>query len=89
MNPCPLCRNLFSILKYKLEFNIYQCNNCGFQFCPDAKFDKSFNSNLDEESKKKALKNLRAENFSKITKSIKNATIHEFMWLKLFPSFIY
>lgn len=71
MNLCPICSNSSIKLKYKLKFDIYQCRKCDFQFCPDASFDASFKSNLDEKNKEKALKNLRLGNFQKIIKSIK------------------
>lgn len=71
MNLCPICSNSSIKLKFKLKFDIYQCRSCDFQFCPDASFDASFKSNLDEKNKEKALKNLRLENFQKIIKSIK------------------
>ncbi len=71
MNHCPICKNSHIQLKFKLTFNIFHCKNCGFQFCPDATFDKTFNSNLDEESREKALRQLRKDNFQKIIQSIK------------------
>jgi len=74
MNQCPICSSSSTRLKYKLAFDVYQCNNCGFQFCPDASFDKSFTSNLDEDNREKALKGLRKENFRKIVASIKKHT---------------
>lgn len=70
MNHCPVCQYDITDLKYKLTFDVYQCSNCGFQFCPDASFDKSFKSDLNEENREKALKGLRKENFKAITSSI-------------------
>jgi SAM-dependent methyltransferase len=71
MYPCPICSNPASVLKYKLTFTIYQCCSCRFQFCPDASFNESFNSSLDETSRDVALKRLRKDNFKKIITSIK------------------
>lgn len=70
MQPCPICYNPITKLKYKLTLNIYQCDNCNFQFCVDATFDNSFSSSLDEVSREKAQKRLRKDNFRKIVESI-------------------
>jgi 2-polyprenyl-3-methyl-5-hydroxy-6-metoxy-1,4-benzoquinol methylase len=77
MNLCPICNDSTTKLKFRLKFNVLECKNCEFQFCPDASFDSSFTSNLDEENKEKALKNLRKENFQKIIKSIKENVQNE------------
>jgi len=71
MNPCPICSSDNTKLKYKLDFDVYNCRNCNFQFCPDASFDKSFVSNLNEEIREKALVGIRKENFRTIIASIK------------------
>ena len=71
MIPCPICNQPNSKLKYQLKFNVHECANCGFQFCPDATFNKSMVSDLNEETREKALINLRKENFQHIIASIK------------------
>jgi 2-polyprenyl-3-methyl-5-hydroxy-6-metoxy-1,4-benzoquinol methylase len=75
MNACPICNSLSTQLKFKLTFEVFQCNSCDFQFCPDAAFDKSFTSNLDEGNREKALIVLRKESFRKIVASIKKYSI--------------
>lgn len=71
MIPCPICNQTETKLKYQLKFNVHECANCGFQFCPDATFNKSMVSDLNEETREKALINLRKENFQYIIASIK------------------
>lgn len=71
MIPCPICNHPKTKIKYQLKFNVHQCTNCGFQFCPDATFNKSLVSDLNEETREKALINLRKENFQHIIASIK------------------
>ena len=83
MNQCPICNNPSPVLKYKLTFNIFKCKDCGFLFCPDAKFDKSFISDLNEESREKSLKQLRKENFQKIVLSIKKHISHHTIGLEV------
>jgi 2-polyprenyl-3-methyl-5-hydroxy-6-metoxy-1,4-benzoquinol methylase len=75
MNHCPICNHRICEVKYKLTFDVYQCKNCGFQFCPDATFDKSFKSDLNEESRAKALIGLRKDNFQKIISSVKQFAV--------------
>lgn len=67
---CPICHSDVGV-KYKLSFNVYQCNKCNFQFATDACFDKSLVSDLDESSRIKALKDLRMLNFNRIVISLK------------------
>jgi 2-polyprenyl-3-methyl-5-hydroxy-6-metoxy-1,4-benzoquinol methylase len=67
---CPICHSDVGV-KYKLAFNVYQCKKCYFQFAPDACFDKSLVSDLDESIRIKALKNLRMLNFNRIVISLK------------------
>lgn len=71
MKVCPICNSSSTYTKFKLTFPVYQCDDCGFQFCPDASFDKSFKSDLNEETREKALKQVRKDNFQKIIASIK------------------
>ena len=71
MIPCPVCKHHKTKLKYQLKFNVHECTNCGFQFCPDASFNKSLVSDLNEETREKALINLRKGNFQHIIASIK------------------
>jgi 2-polyprenyl-3-methyl-5-hydroxy-6-metoxy-1,4-benzoquinol methylase len=71
MKVCPICSSTSTYIKFKLTFPVYQCRICSFQFCPDATFDKSFKSDLNEETREKALKQVRKENFQKIVASIK------------------
>lgn len=68
---CPICGSSQVQLRFKLEFNVFECGGCKHQFCPDASFDRSFESNLDEQNRLKALKNLRMQNFKSIINSIK------------------
>ena len=83
MNTCPICNAPKPKLKYKLKFNVYQCSHCHFQFCKDATFDKSTHSSLDEESRSKALKGLRNENFLKIIDSINKYKTSHFIGLEV------
>lgn len=71
MSNCPICQNEKTKIKYNLKFKVYQCENCGFQFCPEASFNKSFRSDFDESIRLKALKNLRILNFKRIISSLK------------------
>ncbi|MDL5512606.1 class I SAM-dependent methyltransferase [Arenibacter sp. M-2] len=71
MIPCPICNHPKTKLKYQLKFNVHECPNCGFQFCPEATFNKSLVSDLNEETREKALINLRKGNFQHIIASIK------------------
>ncbi|MEZ4968597.1 MAG: class I SAM-dependent methyltransferase [Flavobacteriaceae bacterium] len=71
MIPCPICKHPKTKIKYQLKFNVYECAHCGFQFCPDATFNKSLVSDLNEETREKALINLRKGNFQHIIASIK------------------
>lgn len=68
---CPICRSNQTKLQYQIKFNVYLCSKCHFQFCPDATFNKSLVSDLNEETREKALINLRKENFQRIINSIK------------------
>jgi len=78
MKPCPICKNTKPTLKYRLKFNVFQCPECDFQFCPDATFNKSFVSDLNETTREKALINLRKENFHRILTSIKqHSQLHQ------------
>lgn len=70
MIPCPICNHPRTKLKYQLKFKVHECSNCGFQFCPDATFNKSLVSDLNEETREKALINLRKGNFQLIIASI-------------------
>ncbi len=71
MNCCPICHRNNVWLKFRLNYNVYQCWECGFQFAPDAVFNKSFASELDEVTRQKALKGLRVLNFNKIVSVLK------------------
>lgn len=71
MYTCPICESSPLKLKFKLDHNIFECNKCKHQCCPEASFNKSFKSDLDEISRLKALKKLRTENFNCIIKSIR------------------
>lgn len=74
MTSCPICANS-SVLKFKLKFDIYHCKKCGLQFCPDATFNGSLNSNLNEEFREKALKQLRKQNFQRVIELLKKYLI--------------
>jgi 2-polyprenyl-3-methyl-5-hydroxy-6-metoxy-1,4-benzoquinol methylase len=71
MDSCPICHCDKIKLKFKLEHNIYKCNDCGFHFAPTATFNKSLVSDLDEVNRLKALKKLRVLNFNKIISTMK------------------
>jgi len=68
---CPICGSTQAHLKFKLEYEVYECGDCTFQFCPDASFNKSFESEFDERTRLKALQTLRMQNFRTIINSIK------------------
>jgi len=87
MYSCPVCDHLKSPLRYRLTFNVHKCGKCGFEFCPDAKFNESFSSSLDEEVREKALVNLRKENFEKIIHSIKSHKKDDFRGLEVGPGY--
>ena len=87
MIPCPICNQPNSKLKYQLKFNVHECANCGFQFCPDATFNKSMVSDLNEETREKALINLRKENFQHIIASIKKNKEIESKGLEVGPGY--
>lgn len=70
MYTCPICHSDVGV-KFKLTYNVYQCNKCNFQFAPEATFDKTLESDLDESSRIKALRNLRILNFNRIVTSLK------------------
>ena len=70
MKKCINCgENNYS--KYDPKFSIYRCKNCKLYFCKDVKFNKNFESSLDENSRVEALKNLRFNNYKKIIANIK------------------
>jgi 2-polyprenyl-3-methyl-5-hydroxy-6-metoxy-1,4-benzoquinol methylase len=87
MIPCPICNNTKTKLKYQLKFNVHQCSNCGFQFCPEATFNKSLISDLNEETREKALINLRKENFQHIIRSIKKHSKTQSHGLEVGPGY--
>lgn len=66
---CPVCAHPLK-LKYKLKFNVYKCSHCGL-FNSDAKFEYSFQSNLESDSRDIGLKNLRLKNFATIIGDLK------------------
>ena len=72
MSSCPICHHNDVRIKFKLAHNVYQCHSCGFQYAPDATFDTSLVSDLDEVTRLKALKNLRILNFNKVVSVLKN-----------------
>lgn len=70
MPSCPICAHSLN-LRYKLKFDIYHCKKCGLQFCPDASFNSNLQSDLNEEFREKALKQLRKQNFQLVILSLK------------------
>lgn len=58
---CPVCAYALK-LKHRLRFNVYECANCGLLHS-DAKFEHSFQSNLESTSRDIGLKQLRLGNF--------------------------
>lgn len=70
MNKCINCGGS-NYSKYNLKFPIYKCKSCKLYFCKDVKFNKNFESSLDENSRIEALKNLRFNNYKKIITNIK------------------
>jgi SAM-dependent methyltransferase len=66
---CPVCGNPLK-LKYRLKFNVYKCDSCGL-LNSDARFEHSFQSDLESDSRDIGLKQLRLKNFSTIIKELK------------------
>lgn len=66
---CPVCGHQLK-LKYRLKFNVYQCPDCGL-YNSDARFEYSFKSNLESDSRDVGLKNLRIRNFATIIEELK------------------
>lgn len=66
---CPVCNTALD-LKYRLKFNVYKCPNCGL-YNSDARFEYSFKSNLESDSRDIGLKNLRIKNFATIIAELK------------------
>lgn len=69
---CPVCSHTLK-LKYKLKYNIYECANCGL-LNSDAKFEHSFESDLESGARDIALKQLRLKNFATIIEVLKKHT---------------
>ncbi|MDB5153998.1 MAG: class SAM-dependent methyltransferase [Mucilaginibacter sp.] len=65
---CPVCGNPLK-LKYSLRFNVYKCANCGL-LNSDARFEHSFQSDLESESRDIGLKQIRLKNFATIIKEL-------------------
>jgi 2-polyprenyl-3-methyl-5-hydroxy-6-metoxy-1,4-benzoquinol methylase len=65
---CPVCVNPLK-LKYRLKFNVYKCDSCGL-LNSDARFEHSFQSDLESESRDIGLKQLRLKNFATIIKEL-------------------
>jgi SAM-dependent methyltransferase len=80
---CPICNHPSPKLKYDLSFDVYECEHCGYQFCRDAVFDKSFLSSLDEASRYNALKGLRYDNFQKVIEAIQKYKTHSFAGIEI------
>ncbi len=87
MIQCPICKNPKTRLLYTLTFNVYGCQSCGFEFCPDAIFIESMDSSLDEEAREKALSNLRKENFRTILAALKNEIRPNHAGLEIGPGY--
>ncbi|HVV54498.1 MAG TPA: class I SAM-dependent methyltransferase, partial [Mucilaginibacter sp.] len=68
---CPVCGHPLK-LKYRLRFNVYQCDTCGLLHS-DARFEHSFESDLDPDARDGALKALRLMNFREIVAKLKAA----------------
>jgi len=66
---CPVCSNPLK-LKYRLKFNVYKCASCGL-LNSDARFEHSFQSDLESDARDIGLKQLRLKNFSTIIKELK------------------
>ncbi|MGZ3765969.1 MAG: class I SAM-dependent methyltransferase [Mucilaginibacter sp.] len=66
---CPVCGNPLK-LKHSLKFNVYQCASCGL-LNSDARFEHSFQSDLESESRDIGLKQLRLKNFATIIEELK------------------
>lgn len=71
MKNCPICGPSNSVIKYHLNFTVYQCTKCGLEYCNDAHFDESFISDMNEQKRERSLKGLRKENFKRIIISVK------------------
>ncbi len=66
---CPVCGSPLR-LKHRLKFNVYQCANCRL-LNSDAKFEHSFQSDLEPDARDSALKVLRVMNFKTIIAKLK------------------
>ena len=66
---CPICDHALE-LKYKLKYNVYACAECGLLHA-DAKFEYSFESDLESDARDVGLKQLRLKNFSAIIDALK------------------
>lgn len=71
MPSCLICANNSPSLRFKLKYDIYHCKKCGLQFCIDASFSNNFKSDLNEDFREKALKQLRKQNFQLVISSLK------------------
>jgi SAM-dependent methyltransferase len=67
---CPVCGNPLK-LKHQLKFNVYLCARCGL-LNSDARFEHSFQSDLESDSRDIGLKQLRLKNFASIIKELMN-----------------
>lgn len=77
---CPVCGSPLK-LKHRLRFNVYQCGNCGL-LNSDARFEFSFESNLESGSRDAALKDLRLKNFATIINELKKLYGEKFSTVK-------
>jgi SAM-dependent methyltransferase len=70
MKTCPICSSELH-LKYQLSAEIYHCNSCDLYVAPEVSFDKSFESEYNQEKGGLALKDLRISNFKVIIGNLK------------------
>ncbi|RXK85900.1 class I SAM-dependent methyltransferase [Filimonas effusa] len=66
---CPIC-NICLDLKYELKYNVYVCRECKLLHA-DAKFEYSFESDLESGARDIGLKQLRLKNFATIIDVLK------------------
>ncbi|GGH62545.1 2-polyprenyl-3-methyl-5-hydroxy-6-metoxy-1,4-benzoquinol methylase [Filimonas zeae] len=76
---CPICDHMLA-LKYKLKYSVYECGKCDLLHA-DAKFEHSFQSDLESDARDVGLKQLRLKNFSAIIAMLKKHTEEKFKQL--------
>lgn len=68
---CPACEAK-AVHKYHLKCDVRICKKCGLKFAPNVGFNMNFQSNLNEEMRLIALKDLRFINYKTIIGTMKS-----------------